>query len=159
MKRISFFNLVLLTFLISCNPKVNENENLDNDQILKEVQSTEQNLFELLKEGKIDQAFSLHDNNPNYKNISEGYTRTYEQMDSTLKANSIKGIKSYDYEFNNRDFMVFDNNNALETLEGNKIIKGNSDSTIEKRAIIMTLLWTRFENKWKLRYLHSSYKN
>ena len=159
MKTFLFYNFLFLIFLVSCNSKDQENKSINKEQIIEEVKSTEQTLFQLLKNGKIDQAFALHNNSSVYKNISEGYARTYEQMDSTLKANSLKGIKTYDYEFTNRDFMVIDENNALETLEGDKILKGNADSIIEKKGIIMSLLWTKANTKWVLNYLHSSYKN
>lgn len=159
MKKTVFYISFFLPLLISCNTSTQENRSLDKNKVISEVKSTEQNLFALLKQGKIDEAFSLHENSSNYRNISDGYTRTYQQMDSTLKANAQKGIKSYDYEFNRRDFMVLDQDHTLETLEGEKILKGNSDNTIERRAIVMSLLWSRVTNGWKLTYLHSSYKD
>lgn len=148
-----------LFLLSACNTSTNQDKPLDKDNILQQVKSTEANLFNLLKKGNIEQAFALHDNQQSYKNIADGYTRTYTQMDSVLKANSSKGLKSYDYEIQNRDFIVIDNKTTLETIEGTRIVKDTANAIIEKRAVTMSLLWTKTNDMWKLGYLHSSYKN
>lgn len=156
-KQIILYASVLI--LWACNTSTNENKSINKGDVLQEVKSTEASLFDLLNKGSINEAFALHDNQPNYKNISDGFTRTYTQMDSVLKSNSAKGIKSYTYQIQKRDFLVIDANNALETIEGDRILKDTADKIVENKGVTMSLLWIKTNDKWKLAYLHSSYKN
>lgn len=144
--------------LSACNNSTKTKVDVDNSTITKEVTKSEGNLFSLLKQGKIDDAFAMHTNNASYRNIVDGISRTHSQMDSVLKSNASKNVKAYDYVISSRDFLIVDNTNVLETVEANRQLISSSDSTIENRPVTLSILWTKDSSKWNIAYLHSSYK-
>ncbi|MDZ4070452.1 MAG: hypothetical protein U1C70_01395 [Sediminibacterium sp.] len=153
---ISFASIALL--FTACKNSTGNKTDFDPATLTKEVTGSENALFSLLKEGKINDAFAMHTNNAFYRNIVDGISRTHSQMDSVLKSNASKNVKSYDYSISTRDFLIIDNSNVLETVEANRKLINTADSTIESKPVTLSILWTKDNTKWNVSYLHSSYK-
>lgn len=88
--------IVLISFCIcacACE-SINKEKSTESGVDLSKIEESENQLFSKLKEGKIKEAFAMHSNNSNYRNIVDGSPRTFEQMDAYLRENEAKGIKT-----------------------------------------------------------------
>jgi len=131
---------------------------IDSARLIKEVTRSETNLFSLSKEGKINEAFAMHDSSLAYKNIVDGVSRTHNQMDSIIKNFALKNVKGLEYNVSKRDFMIIDSSNVLETVEANRKLINITGNIVENKPAILSILWTNNNSKWIVSYLHSSYK-
>ena len=159
MKNITLIAITSIVLLGSaCKNTTEPKAVIDTATLTKEVTESEIKLFGLSKEGKINEAFSIHKNNSTYRNIVDGVSRNYSQMDSIIKDLASKKVKGLEYDVATRDFLIIDNINVLETVEANRKLISTTDSTIENRPVILSILWTKESAKWNVSYLHSSYK-
>lgn len=159
MKKTILLTITSILILVSACKNTTENKpNVDSATLTKEVTESEIKLFGLSKEGKISEAFSIHKNNGSYRNIVDGISRNYSQMDSIIKDLATKKVKSLEYDVATRDFLVIDNTNVLETVQANRKLISTTDSTIENRPVILSILWSKESTKWNVSYIHSSYK-
>lgn len=144
--------------MIACKSKVETVNNTDSFNVITEVTKAENKMFGLLRNGKINDAFSMHIKDELYKNVVNGKIRNYSNMDSVIKGNKFNNIKSYDFQISTRDFEVINDKNVLETIEGNRKIININDSIVENNFEVITILWKNKDSDWKVSYIHSSYK-
>jgi len=156
-KKITIVFASIALLVLACKNTTETKTSVDNATLTKEVSQTENSLFSLLKEGKVNEAFAMHTNNASYKNIVDGISRTHSQMDSLLKSNA-SNVKAYEYTVSARNFLVVDNTNVLETVEANRKLISTTDSTLESKQVTLSILWTKDNAKWNVSYIHSSYK-
>ena len=155
------FTIILTSLMLimsACKSSTEIKTNVSTATLIKEVTDSEVNLFSLLKSGKINEAFAMHSADSTYKNIVDGISRTHAQMDSVLKSNTSKNVKAYDYNVSTRNFLIVDSTNVLETVEANRKLISKTDSEIENRPVVLSILWTKNNSKWIVSYLHSSYR-
>jgi hypothetical protein len=155
------FSLIASTllFFTACNQhQANTNTSIDNASITKAVTEAEEKLFNLLREGKVDDAFAMHLNNDAYLNIRNGETRNHVQMEAVLKANAEKGVSGYNYQVSQRSFLFIDTANVLETILANRLVIASDTSLAETDSVLMSVLWQKANAKWSVAYLSSSTK-
>ena len=131
---------------------------IDNGKLITEITGSEVKLFTLLKAGKIDEAFNMHSKDTTYRSIVDGVVRNSTQMDSLLKSNTSKNIKTYEYIVSSRSFLIVDNKNVLETVEANRQLLNLSDGKIITKPVSFSLLWSKRDAKWLIAYVHASYR-
>lgn len=151
--------MCFVIFTAACKNTPTPKKIIDKEAITKEVTESEKQMFSLFKSGKISDAFARHRNTPDYRNIVNGNCRTFMQMDSTFKNNSLNNIKAYEYEVLERDFLIIDNANVIETIKSNRKLISKTDSIIETKQSILSLFWTKENSAWNVSYIHSSYGN
>lgn len=144
----------IIIFLSSCCCDCEK----DKTDPIAAVQKSEEQLFTLLKNGKIEEAFAMHLNNEKYKNIVDGQARSFLEMGSALKSEERKDIKAYNYNVSKRDFLLIDDKNVLETAEAERKLINQQDSIINSRMVTLSILWSKSDSTWKVAYMHSSYK-
>ena len=158
MKTIYIVSLVTsFLFVLSCNNE-GENSKIIKNDIIMEVTEAEKILFEDLRQGRIKDAMKFHLNDTNYVNIVNGVRRTYSQLDTALQNDLSKGVTGYNYKVNDRDFIIIDSSNVLETIDLNREIMSEKNINAEDKNVVMSLLWTKQTGAWKIKHLHSSYK-
>ncbi len=64
---------------------------MDKDKIKAEVIRAEENLLNLLRQGELLNGVAIHLNSPDYRNIWNGEIKTYEMLESRIKAGIEKG--------------------------------------------------------------------
>jgi hypothetical protein len=155
--RFSILFIVACLFLSSCNHQDKANAD-DTSTVINEVTIAEKQLFFLLKEGKLDDAFNMHLNNTEYRSIREGEVRNFAEVQKILKENTAKGIKGYDWQISSRDFLVINETSVLETLNAQRTVVTDSTNLASTGQWIMSTLWQKKDGKWLVAYVHSSTK-
>jgi hypothetical protein len=155
MKKTIMIICIGLSF-IACQNTKEIKPSVDNATLTKEVTESEKKLFSLSKEGKMNEAFAMHNDNAAYQNIVNGSIRTHSQMDSVIKNWANKKIKALEYDVSKRDFLIIDNTNVLETAEATRKLISTTDSVIKSYPLVMSILWSKDNTNWKVAYLHSS---
>ena len=128
-----------------------------NKEIIKsEVMQAETNLLTALREGELLKGVSMHLNSPDYRNIWNGEIKTYDMLEVQIKMGIEKGLKSIDYNVQNRDFSFINADNVLETLTATETTTMGDGSSTTSGITAVTILWQRIDNNWRLAYLHAS---
>ena len=127
-----------------------------NEGIQSEVMQAEARLLTALREGHLLKGVSLHLNSPNYRNIWNGEVKTYEMLETRIKAGIEKGLKSIDYKVHSRDFSIINSDNVLETLSVTETTTMKDGNSVTSGITAVTILWQRINNNWRLGYLHAS---
>lgn len=149
--------LMLMTLIMACQTNSNPTnpiETMDKDQILKQVMDAEAQVLSALREG--DMSLNVHLNSPDYRNISNGEILTYETHKARAESWAELGIKSYDFEVQNRDFNIINEANVIETMSGKATLKKADGSSLPPNFTVFTFLWQYVDGTWKFGYLHSS---
>ena len=129
---------------------------MDEQTIRAEVLQAENDLLTALREGELLKGVSMHLNSPGYRNIWNGDVKTYEMLETRIKAGLEKGLKSIDYQVQSRDFNLIDSDNVLETLSVTETTMMRDGSSATSGITAVTILWQRIDNQWRLGYLHAS---
>ena len=150
--------IILTMVLISCQTTTNNSNNntMDKDKIKSEIMEAENNLFTALRQGELMKAVSMHINSPDYRQIWNGQVMTYEELETRVKVGIEKGLRSYDYDVQNRDFNFINADNVLETLSVFETAKMADGSSSTSGLIAVSILWKHFDNKWRLGFVHGS---
>ncbi|QQS29922.1 MAG: hypothetical protein IPM47_02910 [Sphingobacteriales bacterium] len=129
---------------------------MEKDKIIEEVIQAEQNLLNLLRQGELMRGVAIHLHSPDYRNIWNGEIKTYEMLENRIKAGIENGLQSFDYQVKERDFLIINAENVIETFTAveTDYLKDGSTSTSGLTAI--SILWQLVSNKWRLAYLHAS---
>lgn len=154
----SFLLAAVVTLLLSACNQNQQSPTIDETAISQAVTSAEEQLFNLLREGKVTEAFSMHLNNSGYKNIRNEEVRSHNAMQTLLEENKAKGITGYNYTVNDRAFIVIDTVHVLETITAQRQVVSSDTALAENSNVTMSFLWQKDNNKWSIAYLHSSTK-
>ena len=128
-----------------------------NKEIIKsEVMQAETNLLTALRDGELLKGVSMHLNSPDYRNIWNGEIKTFDMLEARIKAGLEKGLKSIDYNVQNRDFGFINADNVVETLTVTETTTMGDGSSTTSGITAVTILWQRIYNHWRLGYLHAS---
>jgi len=128
-----------------------------NKEIIKsEVMQAETNLLTALREGELLKGVSMHLNSPGYRNIWNGEIKTFDMLETRIKMGLEKGLKSIDYNVQDRDFNFINADNVLETLTVTETTTMGDSSSTTSGITAVTILWQRIDNNWRLGYLHAS---
>jgi len=129
---------------------------MNKEGIQSEVMQAETTLLTALREGEFLKGVSMHLNSPDYRNIWNGDVKTYDMLETRIKAGIEKGLKSIDYQVLSRDFSFINSDNVLETLSVTETTTMKDDSSVISGMTAVTILWQRIDGKWRLGYLHAS---
>jgi len=149
---------IICVFLVSCNQH-DKTKSIDTSQVISEVTNTEKKLYSLLKDGKVDEAFKMHINNSDYRSIRQGEIRNFADLEKLFRDNTAKGIKAYDWKINSRDFIVINETNVLETIQAQRNIISDSNIVTPTGQWVLSTLWEKKGDNWRVAYVHSSTKN
>ena len=150
-------------FLIDCRllhvPIESSNYQLtvmDNEKIKAEVIQAEENLLNLLRQGELLNGVAIHLNSPDYRNIWNGEIKTYSMLENRIKAGIEKGLKSFDYQVQERAFLLINAANVLETFTAIETDYMKDGSSMTSGLTAISILWQLVDNEWRLAYLHAS---
>ena len=129
---------------------------MDKEKIKSEVIQAETNLLNLLKQGELMKGVAVHLNSPDYRNIWNGEIKTYDMLVQRIKTGIENGLKSFDYQVKDRDFLYINDWNVVETFTAveTDFMKDGGKTTSGLTAI--SILWKLIDNNWRLVYLHAS---
>ena len=128
-----------------------------NKEIIKsEVMQAETDLLTALREGELLKGVSMHLNSPDYRNIWNGEIKTFDMLEARIKAGLEKGLKSIDYNVQNRDFGFINADTVVETLTVTETTTMGDGGSTTSGITAVTILWQRIDNHWRLGYLHAS---
>jgi hypothetical protein len=144
--------------LISCQttPNNSNHNTMEKGKIKAEIMEAECNLFTVLRHGELIKAVSMHINSPDYRQIWNGQVMNYKDLETRVKTGIEKGLKSYIYQVQNRDFNFINGDNVLETLSVFETTIMADGSSTTSRLTAVTILWQHFDNKWRIGYVHGS---
>ena len=129
---------------------------MNKEMIKSEVMQAETNLLTALREGDLLEGVSMHLNSPDYRNIWNGEIKTFDLLEAQIKAGLEKGLKSIDYNVQNRDFGFINGDTVVETLTVTETTTMGDGSSTTSGITAVTILWQRIDNHWRLGYLHAS---
>ena len=129
---------------------------MNKEMIKSEVMQAETNLLTALREGELLKGVSMHLNSPDYRNIWNGEIKTFDLLEARIKAGLEKGLKSIDYNVQNRDFGFINGDTVVETLTVTETTTMGDGSSTTSGITAVTILWQRIDNHWRLGYLHAS---
>jgi hypothetical protein len=129
---------------------------MDKEKLKSEVIKAEENLLSLLRQGKLMEGVAIHLNSPDYRNIWNGEIKTYEMLHQRIKAGMEAGLKSFDYQVKERDFLFINSDNVIETFTATETDYMKDGSSIISELTAITILWQRIDNTWRLAFLHAS---
>jgi hypothetical protein len=144
--------------LSACNNSDNKQNQttMDKEKIKTEVIKAEENLLNLLREGKLMEGVAIHLNSANYRNIWNGEIKTYDILEQRIKAGMAAGLKSFDYQVKQREFMFINDDNVIETLTATETDYMQDGTSATSGVTAISILWQLADNKWRLAYLHAS---
>jgi hypothetical protein len=146
----------MVLFSCQATPNNSINNKMDSNKIKSEIMQAESDLFHALREGELIKAVSMHRDSPDYRQIWNGQVMTYGELETRVKTGIENGLRSFDYQVKNRDFNLINADNVLETLfvfETTIMADGSSSTS---RLTIVSILWQRFDNTWRLGYVHGT---
>lgn len=156
MKR-TIFIITLTSFLLTTCKNSNQMDmTMDKEKLKSEVIKAEENLLSLLRQGKLMEGVAIHLNSPDYRNIWNGEIKTYEMLHQRIKAGMEAGLKSFDYQVKERDFLFINSDNVIETFTATETDYMKDGSSIISELTAITILWQRIDNTWRLAFLHAS---
>lgn len=144
--------------LSACNNSDNKQNQsiMDKEKIKSEVIKAEETLLQLLREGKLMEGVAMHLNSDSYRNIWNGEIKTYDMLNQRIKAGMAAGLKSFDYEVQQRGFLIINAKNVIETFSAIETDYMKDGTYVTSGLTAISILWKLVESKWRLAYLHAS---
>lgn len=129
---------------------------MNKEEIISEVMQAESNLLTLLRQGELLKGVAVHMNDPGYRNIWNGEIKTYEMLESRIKQGIENGLISFDYQVREREFMIVNSENVIETFTATETDHMKDGSKVTSGLIAISILWQFNEKQWRVAYLHAS---
>lgn len=143
--------------LMACSKPDNSTQiTMDKEKIKAEVTQAETNLLNLLREGELTKGVAIHLNSPDYRNIWNGESKTYDMLEKRIKKGMENGLKSFDYQVKQREFMFINSENVIETFTAIETDYMNDGSSTTSGLTTISILWQLVDNSWRVAYLHAS---
>ena len=129
---------------------------MNTEKIKSEILQAENELLTALRSGELIKGVSMHLNSPDYRNIWNGEIKTYDILETQIKMGMKKGLISFDYKVQTRDYIYINSDNVLETITATETTLMKDGSSVKSGVTAISILWQRIDNNWRLGYLHAS---
>ena len=127
-------------------------------EIAEAVLQAEHDLLSSLRKGEVLKGVGMHLNSPDYRNIWNGESKTYDELRSRITTAIANGLASIDYQVASREMCILDDANVLTTLEAIETTHLQNGESKTSPMTVISILWRKIDGKWWLGYLHASEK-
>jgi hypothetical protein len=148
--------LAALLLVPSCTSDTPDPTTMDKEKIKTEVLAREKELLDLLRSGRLMDGVAIHLDSPDYRNIWNGESKTHAMLRERIKAGMANGLKSFDYQVRDREFLFIDDANTLETLTAMETDHMADGSSVTSGLTTISILWRKVDGQWWVGWLHAS---